>query len=94
MPDLFRVHPIEICLGSAHSPSDHLSQSISRLCGNYILADGWIDAHRKMMHALEHQMSQTNEVRHRLSEQAQIMINSTAPVWSRPARFWAQMLVF
>ena len=36
--------------GYAHSPPDHLSQSISRLCGDYKLTQGWIDGQRKMIH--------------------------------------------
>ena len=78
--------------GSAHSPPDHLSQSISRLCGDYKLTAGWIDAQRKMMQALEHQMTLTNEVRQKLIERAQMMVNSTEPVWSRQPRFWAPVV--
>ena len=78
--------------GSAHSPPDHLSQSISRLCGDYKLTAGWIDAQRKMMQALEHQMTLTNEVRQRLIERAQMMVNSTEPVWSRQPKFWAPVV--
>ena len=78
--------------GSAHSPPDHLSQSISRLCGDYKLTAGWIDAQRKKMQALEHQMTLTNEVRQRLIERAQMMVNSTEPVWSRQPRFWAPVV--
>ncbi|MEL7079764.1 MAG: hypothetical protein AAGM46_28500, partial [Cyanobacteria bacterium J06582_2] len=45
-----------------------------------------------MMQALEHQMALTNEVRKRLVERAQLMVNSTEPVWSRQPRFWAPVI--
>ena len=44
------------------------------------------------MQALEHQMALTNEVRQRLIELAQMMVNSTEPVWSRQPRFWAPVV--
>ena len=44
------------------------------------------------MQALEHQMTLTNEVRQRLIERAQMMVNSTEPVWSRQPRFWAPVV--
>ena len=45
-----------------------------------------------MMQALEHQTAPTNEVRQRLIERAQMMVNSTEPVWSRQPRFWAPVV--
>ena len=37
-------------------------------------------------------MEITNEVRQRLIERAQMMVNSTEPVWSRQPRFWAPVI--
>ena len=44
------------------------------------------------MRALKHQMALTNEVRQRLIERAQTIVNSTEPVWSQQPRFWAPVI--
>ena len=48
----------KIVWGSAHSPLDHLSQSISRLCGDYELTVDWNNSQRELMETLDHQMAQ------------------------------------
>ena len=45
-----------------------------------------------MIQALKHQLALTNEVRQRLIERAQMMVNSTEPVCSRQPRFWAPVV--
>ena len=71
---------------------DHRGQDISRLCRDYKVTAGWIDAQRKIKDVIDPQVQITRYMWQNIFDLAATMVYHTDPVWLRQGRPRAPIL--